>query len=80
MSSGNSYISGVKLGAEPEEGQIREIVSTNMLLTPVMKSVLSPNELLIPRPQHSRGRPCPLRFEVDDVIVQLLVNILSAQF
>ena len=71
-------MSDVKSGAEPEEGHIREIVSTTVLLTPAMKSVLRPNELLILRPQNRRDRPRPLRLKVANFSVQLLVRILSA--
>ena len=80
MSSGNSYISDVKSGTEPEEGHIREIMYATVLLMPAMKSVLRSNELLILRLQNNRDRTRPLRLEVADFAVHLLAEMLSAQF
>ena len=56
-------------------GQMHEIFSETVLLMPALKSVI-PNELFIIRLRNNRH----LRLEVADFVVQLLADMLSAQF
>ena len=51
-----------------------------VLLTPAMKSVSKSSALLIIRLKNNRDRTRPLRLTVADFSVQLLDNMLSAQF
>ena len=80
MSSRNACISDVESGTEPEEAHMRKIFSATIFLTPAMKLVLIPNELLIIRMQNICDRPYTLRLEVTDFVVQLLADMLSSQF